>query len=584
MDDGTNEFPMTKTFPRSTIWIVRCWDILVWATIFFPFATGGIWWHADGLHLELTQINGPVIALGLLGLLLDFRFSGALMEASSLRLLVKTWDAWRAWVDRKPHAALWSAVAILTLLWSGAAISRHHGFQTSNADMGIFTNGIWNFTHGNGFVSSMKSGANLLTDHQSPVFMLFSPFFWLAPYAETLFVLQSLTLLTGGVAVFWLARQYLPARHPAIYWLPIAYWFFHPTRSASRFDFHPEVTMLPLYLWALVGIQAAGAKKRALGLLAFVLALGAKESAGPVGMGICLAWLAGAAPEASRRFTRMLAALLLPLSGAVFVFDTTVVPGLFGKDYRYDSAYFHLGGKTTQILLAPFRDFPGFLRALLGEGRAKLFLASIAPLMFLPLLNWRAFLASLPGYLMILLTFGGHRISLGYHYSIEFSAGIFWSLPCAILALEKWRARASLANPRFLALAAIFLFGTYGRGDLYFIRAYPISEHQRWVKREVFPCLTQESFAAPDPYTPHLSLRPWVHFIPILEKPEGSGDYVSCVILEDNWPLGENDILALDTQIKHVGYREVYSCNGLKILASPRANAQCLRCVPACKN
>lgn len=563
---------------------VRAWDLLVWVTIFFPFVTGGIWWKTDRMRLELAQLNAQVIALGILGLLIERYWPGAISRASSLQLLERAWNSWRRALDSRPHRTLWGAVAVLTLLWSGAAISRHHGFETTNADMGIFTNGIWNFAHGNGFISSMKSGANLLTDHQSPLFMLFGPFFWLVPRPETLLFLQALGLLAGGVAMFWLARQYLPARHPAVYWIPIVYWFFSPLRNVNRFDFHPEVMMLPVFLWAIVGMQSLSPRRRAFGIVAFILALGAKESAAPVGVGICLAWLVGAAPEASRKFTRVCALFLIPASVALFIFNTTFVPKYFGRDYIYGGVYKHLGGSLSGILLAPFRDPLGFLQALFGGDRIKIFLGSLAPAMFLPFLNWRAFLASLPGYMMILLTGGDQRISLGYHYSIEFSPGIFWALPGAVLALERWRPEWSFANPRVLAVAAIFLFGSYGRSDMFYIRSYPTTEHQRWVKKEVFPCLSQDSFAVPDRYTPHLSLRPWVHFVPILEKPENSGNYVSCVILDDAYPPGAKDQAAIDKQIAHVGYREIYRCRGLRILQSPRENPQCLQCVPNCKN
>jgi uncharacterized membrane protein len=566
------------------IFFVRAWDLLFWITIFFPFFTGGVWWKAPDFRIELTQINIQVITLGFLGLLLEWKNPGSISRTSSIRILKKAWESWRNILKNKPHQSLWLATLLLAPLWAAAAISRHRGFETSNADLGIFTNGIWNFTNGNGFVSSMKSGANLLTDHQSPLFMLFGPIFWLVQSPETLLAMQALGLLTGGVALYWLARQYLPQGHAAIDWLPIAYWFFFPTRNANRFDFHPEVMMLPLFLWAIVGLQSKTNRARVAGGLAFLLALGAKESAGPVAVGICLAWFAGAAPEASRRFTRIFAMFALPTSTALFIFNTTVVPGLFGKKYTYEAVYSHLGGKTSQIILAPFRDPLLFLRALTEEGRVKLFLASLAPVMLLPLLNPRTFIASLPGYLMILLTLGSHRISLGYHYSIEFSIGLFWALPGAILSLEKWRPAFAFSNPRTIAIAAIFLFGSYGRSDPYYIRSYPITEHQKWVRSEVFPCISQESISVPDSYAPHLSLRPWAHFLPILEKPENSGNFVSCVMTDETQPLGLEQVALMKKHMDLVGYQEVFSCQGLKIYASSRGNPQCLSCTPKCQN
>ena len=566
------------------IFFPRAWDLLFWATIIFPFLTGGIWWKDPSFLIELSQINLQVITLGFLGLLMEWKSPGSISRTSSIRSLQAVWLRWRKELETRPHRSLWAATIILSFFWAATAISRHRGFETSNADMGIFTNGIWNFTQGNGFISSMKSGANLLTDHQSPLFMLFGPIFWLVPIPETLLAMQSFGLLAGGVATYWLARQYLPRGHAAIDWIPIAYWFFFPTRNANRFDFHPEVMMLPLFLWAVVGLQSMHTRGRIAGAFAFLLALGAKESAGPVAVGISLAWLAGAAPLPARKFTRFFSLAALPASVGLFFFNTTIVPGLFGKKYTYEAVYAHLGGRTSQIILAPFRDPILFLQALTTGGRVKLFLASLAPLMLLPLLNPRAFLASVPGYLMILLTLGSHRISLAYHSSIEFSTGLFSALPGAILFLEKWKPAFAFQQPRTIAIAAIFLFGTYGRSDLFYLRSYPLTAHQKWVRAEVFPCLTQESFSVPDAYTPHLSLRPWVHFLPILEKPENSGNFVSCVMTDESQPLAQEQMDLVARHMNLVGYQEIFSCHGVKIFESSRGKPQCLSCRPRCQN
>ena len=46
-------------------------------------------------------------------------------------------------------------------------------------------------------------------------------------------------------------------------WLPLTFWLCGPLRAALRFDFHPEIFMLPLFLFATFLLQELSWKKRA---------------------------------------------------------------------------------------------------------------------------------------------------------------------------------------------------------------------------------------------------------------------------------------------------------------------------------
>jgi hypothetical protein len=92
-------------------------------------------------------------------------------------------------------------------------------------------------------------------------------------------------------------------------------------RNANGFDFHPEVFMLPLFLWAFAAFVSGRRWAKALGLLALIAALGAKESAPVVAVGIGVAWaLTGA---------RWQGAALAAAGVALFLFDVKVVPAMF---------------------------------------------------------------------------------------------------------------------------------------------------------------------------------------------------------------------------------------------------------------
>lgn len=566
--------------------LVRAWDLLVWLTVLLPIFTGGVQFRSEGMRFELAQINAQVFLLAVFAAVLAYGRKERLENASSVRLLLRVWHLWEENLRLRPRRTLLMAVFVQTIFWSGTAIARHWGLQSAAADMGIFLNGIWNFVNGNGMISAGKSGAHLFTDHQSPIFYLVGPIFWLLPKVETALVVQSLGILSAGTALYWLARQYEKIPHALAALCPWLLWLYHPLRSANRFDFHPETLMLPFFLWAVVWLQGPQGWRRVLGFLFFGIGLSGKESAGPVGVGISLAWLLGAAPESSRRFTRLIALPMAALSVGVFLVDTLYVPKLFGRNYAYQNAYAHFGPSTLHIVIAPFTQPVFFFSYLLQKERIAFFIASLAPLCFLPLLGWRGFVAAIPNYLVLLLSVGTQRISLGYHYSIELSTGIFWG---TILALNTLSAHPreifgkKISTKVLLVALGIASLGTYGRSDLYFWRHYPLNAHEQWVRDEFFPALSQAPIIAPRPYVPHLSLRPWAHFLPILEITEGSGRYVDCVVFDDAIPLLPGEREASLAKLTSLGYSERFRCGSLYLWQKPDGEA-CLAREPVCKN
>jgi uncharacterized membrane protein len=159
-------------------------------------------------------------------------------------------------------------------------------------------------------------------------------------------------------------------------------------RNANAFDFHPEVFMLPLFLWAFAAFVSPRPLVKALGVVALVAALGAKESAPVVAVGIGIAWaLTGA---------RWQGVALAAAGVALFFFDVKVVPRMFGDDYGYLNLYGRFGGGIGDVLLAPFTQPGYFFSQLINAERLNFLFWTLAPLGFLPLFDWRAALAAAP--------------------------------------------------------------------------------------------------------------------------------------------------------------------------------------------
>ncbi|HYX63019.1 MAG TPA: DUF2079 domain-containing protein, partial [Burkholderiales bacterium] len=459
------------------------------------------------------------------------------------------------------------------------AFVRHLAFESHGWDLGIFTNALWNLTHGNGYVSSLKGGINLLADHQSPLFWLLAPVFWAVPRPETLLIVQAFGLAAGGPALYYLARQ---QRFGGATWAPAAlpwiYWSYLPLRNANAFDFHPEVFMMPLFLWAFVGFASARRAGTIFGVLALLAALAAKESASVVAVGIGLAW--ALSTDASSRQRRWPGLALAAAGFAVFLFDVKVVPRMFGDDYAYLNLYGRFGGSISDLVLAPFTQPAYFFSQLIDRERLNFLFWTLAPLAFLPLFAWRAALAVLPPYLMLFLSEGDQRVRLVFHYGIEPGTALFWALPLGLAAFAQrfgWKAAGTWT--------LVWVLACHGASELTRARGYDRYPQADWLAAQVVPCLDRDaSMAASDSLVPHLATRFWISY-PDQLREQPSNAPVSCVVTDlsvDNWPLGRQGAARLVAGLPERGYRRAWKCNELSVYELRGGNTACLRCTPRC--
>jgi hypothetical protein len=360
--------------------------------------------------------------------------------------------------------------------------------------------------------------------------------------------------------------------------LPWLYWCYLPLRNANAFDFHPEVFMLPLFLWAFVGFGAASRIGKVLGLLALLGALGAKESAGVVAVGLGVAWAAVAGADSWRKAWP--GAALAAAGFAVFVFDVKVVPTFFGAHYAYMGLYERFGGGLTELVLAPFTRPAYFFSQVLDHERVSFLFWTLAPLAFLPLFDWRAALAALPPYLMLLLSEGDQRVRIVFHYGIEPGTALFWALPLGLAAFAArfgWKA----AGIWMLIWASAAL----GPGELSRIRDYAPTDHARWLVADALPCVDPAApMAASDVLVPHLATRAWISY-PYQLKMAPSGAAVSCVVTDSSlgtWPLLRSQVADVLAGLPAQGYRRAFACREFAIYE--RTGARCLRCAPRACN
>jgi len=524
---------------------------------------------------RLRHDTGAAVIVMLVALALS-RWSHEPWERSLfVRLGIWPARAWHEAVSRAPERPLWAAAAAVGLALFAVAMVRHSAFESHGHDLGIFTNAMWNLTHGGGYVSSVKDGINLFADHQSPTFWLLAPLFALVPRPETLLAAQSFGLAAGGPALYYLAVPRFGREHWASAALPWLYWLYLPLRNANAFDFHPEVFMLPLFLWAFAAFESQRRARWLLGVLALVAALGAKESAGVVAAGIGFAWaLAGSASSGRHRW----AGIALALAGVVvFFFDVKVVPGLFGGTYPYMNLYERFGGGLGSLLLAPLTRPAYFFSQLIDPMRLAFLFWTLAPLALLPLFAWRHALAAVPPYLMLFLSEGDQRVRIVFHYGIEPGTALFWALPAGLAAFSArygWR--------RTGAWMLAWAVGAHGATELTRAGGFVRFDHVARLK-QLTGCLdAQAPIAASGSLVPHLATRAWISYPDrIYQLPSGAP--VQCVVTDlavENWPIGRAATARIAAALPRLGYSEAWRCKDLVVHELP--GSPCLRCRPAC--
>jgi hypothetical protein len=336
------------------------------------------------------------------------------------------------------------------------------------------------------------------------------------------------------------------------------------------------VFMLPLFLWAFAAFASERRWAKMLGLLALLGAFGAKESAGVVAFGIGVAWaLTGGAGARPQRWPGV---ALAAAGVALFVFDVKVVPGFFGGNYAYLGLYERFGDGIVDVFLAPFMQPVFFFSQILNYERLNFLFWTLAPLGFLPLLDWRAAVAALPPYLMLLLSEGDQRVRVIFHYGIEPGTALFLALPFGLAAFARrfgWR-RAGI----WMLFSALAWFGP---SELTRARSYAPIPHRAWLAAEAMPCVNTEApTAASDVLIPHLATRSWISYPDRLEQ-RPSDEPVHCVVTDlrvGNWPLGRGGLERVRESLPARGYREAYRCGGFSV--HELGTSRCLRCTPKC--
>jgi uncharacterized membrane protein len=130
---------------------------------------------------------------------------------------------------------------------------RHALFKSNAYDLGLFDQFTYLLSQGLPPIVSL-AGYHFLGDHAAVIFYPLAGLYWLYADVHWLFLIQSLSLALGSLAVWGLARQAgLTTSHAKI--IAIAYLLYPLVFNANLYDFHPEAIAIP-GCWQQFGARA----------------------------------------------------------------------------------------------------------------------------------------------------------------------------------------------------------------------------------------------------------------------------------------------------------------------------------------
>lgn len=396
-------------------------------------------------------------------------------------------------------------------------ILNHRHFNTYSYDLGIYDNQFWQALHGHPFRStpSLRAGNwSILRIHAELSLYAFLPFYAVAPRAETLLVLQSLTIAAGAIPIYRFSARRLPRSVAAM--LAVAYLLYPPLHGANFYDFHFQPLGAVFVLFTMDFIDEGRTLLCAAPLL---LALGCREdiSFGLFFFGLYLA-LEG------KRFR--VGVVVAVVSAVWFVTIKFIVMPRFGT-FWFADMYKQLfpaedhsyGGVTKTIISNPWF----VVRTLLTGDKLRYALQVLAPLAFMPLRKPSFWILLIPGFFFTILTTEYPAATqIAFQYSCHLVPYVFFTTAVLLAELRsqppgRQRYRAALVTLVVASLLCTIRWGAIPprpsfQSGFSQVRFAPLDEADRNLAAEVAALAAMVPFTASlavsEAELPHVSARP----------------------------------------------------------------------------
>jgi uncharacterized membrane protein len=303
-----------------------------------------------------------------------------------------------------PLVVLLVLIAGYALYYGMWSVRKYHAYAAPAFDMSIFDQGVWLLSRfKDPFVTIL--GLNLFGDHVVFIMAFFVPLYWIWPSPETLLVVQAIALALGGLPIYLIGRRVLKSRWLAL--IPTFAYLLYPALGWLNLEnFHPDALEVPLALFALY-FMTRGAWRRYFVMVVLILlckedtwlflvplgiyvAVRHSWKIGCVTIGLAIGWFLVAFFGIQPRLSGVAAGSL----------DSWRIP--FGG----------MGGLVKTMFTQPWE----VLAYMFTAEKLYYLLQLLAPLLFLPLLDWRSLIA-LPVLFFNLISTFWYQSNLQYHYT-----------------------------------------------------------------------------------------------------------------------------------------------------------------------
>ncbi len=418
-------------------------------------------------------------------------------------------------------------ITLYVVVFGTLTVLRHDNFQTQTWDMGIFTQSFWNASHGRGLVNTIEQVPNHLGVHYSPFLFLLVPGYALfqgfsaqaGPYY--LLIMQALALALGAWPLFLLAKKLLAEQSITSSWWPfaitLAYLLYPPLHALQMYDFHEVAFFVPLLLFALYFLET---KKWLWAGLFLLLAGATKEDAILVVLFVGLFLLAKRTSlqknglPSGKRTKNIVAGIIIVSAFVYFLLVAKVLMPAEGGGLLRIDRYAHLGETGLEIVSSAITHPLLLLQTVATLPKIEYSFWLLLPVLFLPLLSWRALILLIPGLAENLLTNYTPQFSSAYHYDALLIPGLFLAtIYGAKIALLRFPDREKQLRLLFLtAMLVGFLTNSPLRPTAFPTDYFHTSEKKVAYQNLVRLVPPEVSVSADTNLVPHMANREKIYF------------------------------------------------------------------------
>lgn len=425
--------------------------VLVLTVLFAAFLTG-LSFRFRTAVVERWLMFCSVAVYLLVALLSSFHWFFLIFCTAVMALLLVY--ALKGWNEKEPKlrngypkAAIyvWIVVGLsagLFLFLCVWGILRVVGFVSSTYDFTIFAQMFHNMSK-TGLPLTTVERDTLMSHfhvHVSPIFYLLLPFYMMAPYAETLPVLQAAVMVSAVIPMWKLAKH-----HGLLGWqcvLMCAVLVFYPAfAGGAYYDIHENCFLMPLILWLLYALDK---KHTLLIAVSSLLLLMVKEDAA-IYLAVAALWylLRGILhPGIDRKYRVITGCAMLAGAIAWFVAATSYLSAVGDgvMTYRYGNLMTEPDGSLLSVIGAVIVCPVKVLFECADKEKWEYLLLTMLPLLGLPLMTRRyeRLLLLIPYLLINLISDYKYQHNIMFQYNFGSAAFLLYLM---LVNLSVWKIR-----------------------------------------------------------------------------------------------------------------------------------------------